>query len=484
MKGQRKRMSPRTPLLKRIAHGPRDLSRALRRHFGSGAGGFLRVPGGAKKHFTHVTRQHSETRAEIAERRKFLDSERFDQLVARAALLDPNITVPRKTRPGYLPPWHDADYFGYAAARALLPDGPVRNVVLVPFGKLGGADYVAGILAAALAERGPTVILRTDRPDWDRPDWYPDGVPAIDLSGPLSGMADPARALFVLLRALGPEAVWNVNSRTGFACLAAYGERLADSHRLYAYYFCADRTPQGQETGYPVWYMADILPHLHAALVDTRSLADTLVARYAMPPALAGRLHTLQTPAQQSADRPPIVAAQIAGAPARPRPVILWAGRLDRQKRFDLVEAVARAMPDVAFRAWGKAVLGKAPSARKLPANLTLDPPFARYDDLPLTDCDGWLYTAAWDGLPTILIECGAMGMPIVASAVGGVPELIDHTTGWPVHDADDPDAYVRALRKMLDDPEARRNRATALQARVRTRHSPENFRKKLETIG
>ncbi len=420
--------------------------------------------------------------AEQAERERFFGSERCSALVAAAVAHDPNISLPEG--PGYLPPWHDVDYFGYAAARAVLPTGSVENVILVPFGKLGGADYVAGILAAALAERGRTVILRTDQPDWDRPDWYPEDVPAIDLSGALSGMGNSVRALFLLLRLLAPRAVWNVNSRLGFECFSTYGGRLADSHRLHAYYFCADRTPEGQETGYPVWYIADILPHLHAALVDTRSLADTLTSRYAMPPVLAGKLHTVHTPAQRPVDDPPLVAAQITSAAGRARPRILWAGRLDRQKRFDILEAVARAMPDVDFVAWGKAVLGKPPPARKLPKNLVLNPPFGSYDELPLGDCDGWLYTAAWDGLPTILIECGAMGMPIVASAVGGVPELIDDTTGWPVKDADDPEAYVAALRAMLDDPEARSRRATALQKRVRTRHSPEAFRAALDRIG
>jgi glycosyltransferase involved in cell wall biosynthesis len=459
------------------------MSRALRRRFGSGAVGFLRVQGVGKSHFGRLLKAYPETRAEIGGRRAFLESDIFDQMAKRAAALDPNVTVPSKSRPGYMPPWHDVDYFGYAAARALLPKGPVENVILVPFGKLGGADYVAGILAGTLVERGRTVILRTDQPDWDRPDWYPEDVSAIDLSGALSGMGDRARALFTLLRVLAPQAVWNVNSRLGFDCFATYGQRLSDSHRLYAYYFCADRTPQGQETGYPVWYMADILPHLHAALVDTRSLADSLTLRYAMPPALSGKIHTVHTPAQRPADGSPLVTAQIDSATGRARPRILWAGRLDQQKRFDILEKVARAMPDVDFVAWGKAVLGKPPSVRKLPKNLMLNPPFGSYEELPLRDCDGWLYTAAWDGLPTILIECGAMGMPIVASAVGGVPELIDNMTGWPVQDAGDPEAYVTALRAMLTDPEARRRRATALQARVRARHSPENFRAALERI-
>jgi glycosyltransferase involved in cell wall biosynthesis len=111
-----------------------------------------------------------------------------------------------------------------------------------------------------------------------------------------------------------------------------------------------------------------------------------------------------------------------------------------------------------------------------MPANVTLNPPFSDLSELPIADCDGWLYTAAWDGLPTLLIELARLGMPIVASAVGGVPELVDEATGWPVRGADDPAAYVDALQAMLSQDADRLSRATALQARYGARHLPERY--------
>ena len=72
---------------------------------------------------------------------------------------------------------------------------------------------------------------------------------------------------------------------------------------------------------------------------------------------------------------------------------------------------------------------------------------------LPFETADGWLYTSAWDGRPTILIELGALGVPIVASADGGVPGLINGETGWPVAGDAGSQEYVRALREMIDNP-------------------------------
>jgi glycosyltransferase involved in cell wall biosynthesis len=166
------------------------------------------------------------------------------------------------------------------------------------------------------------------------------------------------------------------------------------------------------------------------------------------------------------------VSCQIASSGGRTRQRLLWAGRLDKQKRFDLLLKIAEAMPDIDFDCWGKAVLDAPPDVRNLPKNVTLHPPFGSFDELPLADSDGWLYTSAWDGLPTILIECAALGVPITASAVGGVPELIDEDTGWPVRSPGDVAAYVLAVREMLGDAQARTRKVQALQARVRERHS------------
>ncbi len=416
-------------------------------------------------------KQDSNARATLAEMEGFFGSTEMQALIADAARIDPEVGSLNGYEPGFLPPWHDGEYAHFRKAVERIPAGPYDSVVLVPFGKLGGADLVAGILAGALVRQGRTLILRTDLSDWDRPDWYPDTVPAIDISVEFSKLLDRPRALYMLLRELGARRVWNVNSRLGFDMLVHYGARLAVQSQLQAYYFCADRDSGGNEVGYPVWYFANILPHLTAAICDNADLARSLTRRYSLPDDLAARVRTIYTPARTPVADGTLAKVQADRRVSRLRPRVLWGGRLDRQKRFDIVIALARAMPDVDFDAWGKAVLDTPPDLSALPPNLRLNPPFSEYAQLPLNDADGWLYTSDWDGLPTILIELGAMGMPIVASAVGGVPELIDIRTGWPV----DPDAglagYEAALRSMLADPGARQERAAALQRRIAAQH-------------
>lgn len=439
---------------------------------------FFHVHPSHQDNFLATLTQDERAKSALAEMETFCGSAEMVAQIAAAAAIDPEVGSLNGYESGYLSPWHDGEWREFQRILQRLPQGPFDSVVLVPFGKLGGADLVGGLLASAVADRGRTLIIRTDRPDWDRPDWYPADVPTIDISADFATLTNRTRALYLLLQHIGARSIFNVNSRLAFDTFVEYGARLAFSSRLHAYYFCADRDHAGNEVGYPIWYFANILQHLSVAMIDTASLAHDLTERYCLPDSLSSRLRTIYTPTRIATRSTSLAKAQIASSPGRSGPRIFWGGRLDRQKRFDLVIALARLMPDVQFDCWGKAVLDAPPDLAHLPANLTLHPPFADYADLPLTEADGWLYTSDWDGLPTILIDLGAMGMPIVASSVGGVPELIDEATGWPVDPAEGLKGYERAVRQMLQNADDRQARAEALQALVARRHAPDLYRR------
>jgi glycosyltransferase involved in cell wall biosynthesis len=207
------------------------------------------------------------------------------------------------------------------------------------------------------------------------------------------------------------------------------------------------------------------------AITDNDSLRRTLAKRFSIPENEARKIRLIYTPAKTEVGREPLTRTGSEASLAGRRPRILWAGRLDRQKRFDLLIDIAAAMPDVDFLCWGKAVLDAPPNLSALPANVRMQGAFASFDDLPLGEAEGFLYTSAWDGLPTILIELGARGVPIVASAVGGVPELIDEACGWPVPGDAGREAYVAALRDLLAHPQTRHARAAQLQRKIAAQH-------------
>jgi starch synthase len=65
-----------------------------------------------------------------------------------------------------------------------------------------------------------------------------------------------------------------------------------------------------------------------------------------------------------------------------------------------------------------------------------------------------------------VVLEAGAIGLPVVASRVGGIPEILEEgATGLMVR-ADDTAALAAGLQSLLDDPA----RAQAMGARLRHR--------------
>jgi colanic acid/amylovoran biosynthesis glycosyltransferase len=71
------------------------------------------------------------------------------------------------------------------------------------------------------------------------------------------------------------------------------------------------------------------------------------------------------------------------------------------------------------------------------------------------------------DGLPTVLVEAMALGVPVVSTDVTGIPELVqDQRTGLVVPQRD-PDAIARAVLRVLDDRRAAASLARAARACV-----------------
>jgi glycosyltransferase involved in cell wall biosynthesis len=80
---------------------------------------------------------------------------------------------------------------------------------------------------------------------------------------------------------------------------------------------------------------------------------------------------------------------------------------------------------------------------------------------------DVYCLASRFEGMPVSLLEAMALGLPSVATAVGGVPEVATHGEDALVVPPDDPPALAAAVVALLRDPERRRTmgeraRATA----------------------
>ncbi|MCC6954513.1 MAG: glycosyltransferase, partial [Deltaproteobacteria bacterium] len=93
--------------------------------------------------------------------------------------------------------------------------------------------------------------------------------------------------------------------------------------------------------------------------------------------------------------------------------------------------------------------------ALNLGENITL---LGRRDDVPtlMTMADVVLLTSAQEGLPNVLMEAQALGRPVVATAVGGVPEVVKHRETGFVCTPGDVQELAGRCRELIDFPEQR----------------------------
>lgn len=157
-------------------------------------------------------------------------------------------------------------------------------------------------------------------------------------------------------------------------------------------------------------------------------------------------------------------AAAPADLPGR-RPCVLFAGRLEANKGIlDAVEAVRRLRRsgfDVDLL-----VAGDGPLRARLPREAWLHV-LGHRDDLPsvLRSVDVIVLPSVAEGTPRVLTEAMACGVPVVATAVGGIPEQVG-AAGILVAPRD-ADALVEGLRTAVGDAAARAAMLAAVAERA-----------------
>jgi len=154
-------------------------------------------------------------------------------------------------------------------------------------------------------------------------------------------------------------------------------------------------------------------------------------------------------------------------------PVILSLGALTGEKdpltAVRVASGVVRAVPEARHLLVGEGPLRseiEAEAARLgLGDRLLVLGPRSDVGDL-LSVADLLLLPSRTEGLPAVAVEAGLAGLPVVASRVGGVPEVVEHDVTGLLVEPGDVDGFVAAVVGLLGDPD--RRRALGEAARVR----------------
>jgi glycosyltransferase involved in cell wall biosynthesis len=368
-----------------------------------------------------------------------------------------------------IPPGAEARAEPEAAPRA----GRPRVLVLIVGFTVGGAEQIVLMTAPRLQRAGFDVTVACLK------GWGP--------------MGDELEARGVRAVALGARGAWDVRAAGRLLSLL----RRDRIQILHAHLFLANVTARllGWMVGVPVviathhdtdvWMGARhrLLERLTAPLSSAVVACSEAVRRYALEihGLPVGLVRTLHNGTEIPASLPDPAARERLRRElgAGPADLLVGAvGRLDEPKKglsifLAAARLLAREVPRVRFALVGDGPARPSLEARAAREGVSHRTVFAgaRRDITALMGAfDLFVQPSRWEGFGITLLEAMAAGTPIVATSVGGVPEVVVHGETGLLVPPGSPEELARACAALLRDRDRAARLARAGRARVESR--------------
>jgi glycosyltransferase involved in cell wall biosynthesis len=292
------------------------------------------------------------------------------------------------------------------------------------------------------------------------------GVPAfgIDFARTRAPFA-AARALRELIHSLEPDIVHVNGSRAGFflACVPRGRHFPAVAYTVRGYHFLGKRAGARELAA-----LADRFAHARA---------DAIIHECRYDAALAARWHLLPRGARCEVIYNGIDRAELPRAANTDLRCVAFLGRLCFQKDPDLLAEIAAGLGRAGYRL---RVIGSGELEGEFRARLRalgVESKVEMLGALPRAQALESLASAAalvlpsrWEGLPIAPIEAMAIGVPVVAANVSGLPEIVDSGVSGALIDERRPEPYVAAIRALCEDPTRRARTLAEAQRTVDSR--------------
>jgi glycosyltransferase involved in cell wall biosynthesis len=354
----------------------------------------------------------------------------------------------------------------YYRACLLVGNAKFTDVFLFPFIVRGGGDkYILNVMhgISQIDPQSKFLVLTGQRIEQHQ--WLhllPDNALFVDIQelGKDLTEADVDVITLRLIDSTAPTARIHVKQSPYAQRFVSQFGHLLENNKLVFYRFCDEEfVVEGLSfvTGYAFDFLSNCGEQFNLIIADHRRIAEFDRSRL---DCLKHKIRVLYTKNDVLTNQEAI---ERRGSCLRKR--LLWASRFDRQKRPDLLLRIASRLAeigsDVHIDVYGAPILGGFDTAKLTSTkNLTVKGPFENFDSIEHDLYDALLYTSSFDGLPIIILDALAAGLPVIATDIGGIDDaVIDGRTGFLIPRSSDDDvliaSYIDAIRRLYEKPEA-----------------------------
>jgi len=362
----------------------------------------------------------------------------------------------------------------YAEAWAGLQGKKFTHVLLAPWLVRGGADLGTLHHIDRLVEKNESNVLLITTENVDSP-WgqrIDSRVTWLELGKICSqlNLDEKVSVLTRLVLQLRPEVIHIINSHSAWEMVERHGLSVRQTSRIYASLYCDEYTPDGLVAGYARHYLRSCMIHLEKVISDNSALPDIWSRELGVPREKFATVHFPVNHASSS------VFAPVSDAGVQR---VLWAGRFTRQKNPGLLAEIAKRTPSIQYDIYGT----DQSDGIVFTENVNLKGGFDNFMELPHEQYGCYLNTSLWDGLPNVLLEATACGLPIVSTAVGGILDFLNHENSFLIEDVADIDAICALIHSAVNEPEVARSRWQRAYEKLCAQHSTESMRSELMKI-
>lgn len=411
-----------------------------------------------------------------------------------AAKLDPDITLQKfKNVPFYFN-HQNSTRVGqvYLEAAKIIGDAEFSDVFFIPYLSKGGAEKFVIQVINAIVQLNPNadilIICGENYNGVSAEGVLPINVTVLNLALIDSDLWMEDRCLVALkaIERLAATARLHFLSSVFGAVMVQRYSSLLKPYRCFFYRFNNAEKIEGGRlvlTYSPLEFIKAHIDMFDGIVCDSKVMRDRDMA---LVPQYAHKWHVLHA-------HVPFVATPPKRIRQHAELRVLWASRFDAQKRPELLPLIAAELRkrsiSVQIEAFGFSVFdAESQQHQNLMPELKYCGPFQGFFDLSLENYDAFVYTSWNDGVPNVILEAGAGGLPVIAPNVGGISEVIDDgKTGilLPSLESDQAmaESYVNALQQMIDDPTLAPRLVTGLTSLLGTTYGQSEHAKNVQRI-